>query len=54
MPLTEVFAVRDPGVPLEIQISARSRRADGGRLILFFRRSGDDWRIKETMVGFYG
>jgi hypothetical protein len=32
-----------------------SRRSDGGRLILFFGRTGaNEWRIKKTMIGWYG
>ena len=55
VPLEEVFAASDPSVPDVIQISARSRRTDGGRLILFFRRTGSEqWRIEETMIGAYG
>jgi len=55
VPMTDVFAAADPAVPDEIQISARSRRSDGGRLILFFRRSrADEWRINQTMIGWYG
>jgi hypothetical protein len=55
VPLTEVFAVADPSVPEVIQISARSRRRDGGSLILFFRRYGSgDWRVTKTIIGSYG
>jgi hypothetical protein len=55
VPLDEIFAVRDPSVGNEIQISSRTRNSDGARLILYYRQ-GDDrkWRIRETMLGFYG
>ena len=55
VPLTEVFAATDPVVPEEIQISARSTREDGGRLIVFFRHGDDDrWPVSRTMIGWYG
>jgi hypothetical protein len=55
VPLTEVFAAADPSVPEVIQISSRSRRRDGGSLILFFRRRGsNEWRVTKTIIGSYG
>jgi hypothetical protein len=55
VPLTEVFAAADPSVPEVIQISARSRRRDGGSLILFFgRRGSNEWRVTKTIIGSYG
>jgi hypothetical protein len=53
--MADVFAVRDPSVPDEIQISSRTTRKDGFSLILFFRRLGsNEWRIRRTMIGGYG
>lgn len=55
VPLDEIFAARDPSVGNEIQISSRTRRSDHARLILYYRQGDDrEWRIKETMLGFYG
>jgi hypothetical protein len=55
VPMTGVFAVRDPSVPDEIQISSPTTRKDGLSLIVFFRRNdSNEWRIKQTMVGGYG
>jgi hypothetical protein len=55
VPMDEVFAARDPAVGNEIQISSRTRRGDGARLILFYRQGDDrEWRIREAMLGSYG
>lgn len=56
----EVFAVADPYYSgNEIQISAEvvsksiaERR--GPRLIVFFRREGDGWRVRDAILGAYG
>ena len=55
VPLRDIVAADDELVPDVIQISTRTLRRDGGRLIVLFRktRSGD-WRIEQTMVGWYG
>jgi hypothetical protein len=55
VPLTEIFAAADPSVPDVIQMSARSRRRDGGSLILFFQQRGsNEWRVTKTIIGSYG
>jgi hypothetical protein len=55
IPMSEVFAVKDPSVPEVIQISSEIR-GDGRSLIVFFRRprGADAWRVKDVMVGGYG
>jgi hypothetical protein len=55
VPISEVFAVRDPSVPDVIQISSVIRR-DGTSLIVFFRRlrGTDEWRVNKVIVGGYG
>jgi hypothetical protein len=55
LPLDEVFAVRDPSVGNEIQISSRTRRSDSASLIVSYRQGDDrEWRIRETTLGGYG
>lgn len=56
----EVFAVSDPYYNgNEIQISAEVLSTEiagqrGSRLIVFFRRSGDGWRVRDAIFGAYG